>query len=259
MKNPISMIAAMFLIASAAVAQQPATSPAENTGPNKSIVRWSEGKYLYQTADRKRERGWEKFHLNVHPDGTRTMLMWNDISARNNQYSVMLRVAENFRPLQSYISYWTEAGYKGSAIVMIDGVRLEAISTGPLGKVTQSIIVPQNVSIGAHPVAGDGWHMWYEDAGAKGVQSNGQMYSVESSNDLTKPVLGVLVSQKFEILGKEKITVPAGTFDTVKYRIGGSSDAYVLMPDRVMIRVTNTNRGLDYVLTEYKSGDNTKK
>jgi hypothetical protein len=246
-------------LAFGAAAQAPAPARPENTGPNASITRWAEGKYVYQTTDGKRQRGWEKFHLNVHPDGTRTLMMWNDIFARNNQYTVTLRADANFRPLQAYISYWTENGFKGSSFIAIDGGRLEAIANGPNGRNTQAIDVPVNVSIGGHPVAGDGWHMWYENPGAKGEQAIGQMYNVESSSDLSRPVLGQMVPMKFENFGKEKITVPAGTFDTVKYKISGTSDAWLLMPDRIMIRVVNPGRGLDYVLTEFRSGDNGKK
>ncbi|MBM3512282.1 MAG: hypothetical protein FJX59_01050 [Alphaproteobacteria bacterium] len=252
-----ALIAASF-VATAAMAQAPAGGAPENTGPNKSIVRWAEGKYLYQTADGKRERGSETFRLNVHPDGTRTLIMSNDISARSNIYSVILRVAENFRPLQSYVTYWTDTGYKGSSFMTVSGNRVETLADGPTGRVTQSVAAPEKVSIGTHPVAGDGWHMWYEDPASKTEQTAGTLYSVESSSDLAKPVVGQMLPFKFTIIGKEKITVPAGTFDTVKYRIG-STDIWVLMPDRLVIRSTNTARGNDYVLTEFKSGDNAKK
>lgn len=256
--SKFALLIAAVVFAQASWAQVAAPTKPENTGPNASITRWAEGTYLYQTADGQRKRGSETFRLNVHPDGTRTMIMSNDISARNNIYSVILRVAPNFRPLQSYVTYWTEAGYKGSAFFTVDGNQVEAIADGPNGRVTQSTAVPEAVSIGTHPVAGDGWHMWYEDPAAKDEQSKGTLYSVESSNDLTKPVLGQMLPFKFTIVGKEKITVPAGTFDTVKYRIG-STDIWVLMPDRLVIRSTNTARGYDYVLTEFASGDNAKR
>lgn len=253
-----SALIAATAFASAALAQAPAPSAPENTGPNRSITRWAEGKYLYQTADGKRPRGSETFRLNVHPDGTRTLIMSNDISARSNIYSVILRVAPNFRPLQSYVTYWTDTGYKGSSFITVDGDRIETIADGPNGRVTQAVTAPEAVSIGTHPVAGDGWHMWYEDPASTSEQLKGTLYSVESSSDLSKPVLGTLLPFKFTIVGKEKITVPAGTFDTTKYRIG-STDIWVLMPDRLVIRSTNAARGNDYVLTEFASGDNAKK
>ncbi|MCB2109113.1 MAG: hypothetical protein KDE14_15490, partial [Rhodobacteraceae bacterium] len=55
----------------AAVTACAQTPPAasENTGPNANIVRWAEGKYIYYGDNGARERGTEKFRLNVHPDG----------------------------------------------------------------------------------------------------------------------------------------------------------------------------------------------
>jgi hypothetical protein len=184
--------------------------------------------------------------------------MWHDLYARNNQFTVVLRVAANFRPLESYLSYWTPNGYKGSNFIVVTGDKLTATTNGPQGTITQTLDVPETVSIGTHPVAGDGWHTWYEKAGATGAQK-GALYSVEATADNAKPPLGTLIPFEFERLGKEKITVPAGTFDTVKYKLGGASEAWVLEQDKIMIRVLNAPRNLEYLLSEYTSGDNAKK
>lgn len=256
--KPVTFLLAAFTWAHGAAAQTPATPPPENTGPNTNITRWAEGTYTYQSLNEKRPRAWEKFHMNVHPDGSRTMIMWHDLFARNNQFTVVLRVAANFRPLESYLSYWTPNGYKGSNFTTVMGDKLSAVTNGPIGQITQSLTIPERVSIGTHPVAADGWHTWYEDAKAKGAQK-GTLYSVEATADNNKPPLGVLIPFEFERLGKEKITVPAGTFDTIKYKLGGASDAWVTEQDKLMIRVVNAPRNLEYVLTEFKSGDNAKK
>ncbi|MDX2143117.1 MAG: hypothetical protein SFV19_07160 [Rhodospirillaceae bacterium] len=256
MIKTLAMIAAT-VFGTAALAQQPAPPP-ENTGPNANIVRWASGTYTYVAADTKRERAWERFHMNVHPDGSRTMIMWHDLFARNNQFTVVLRVAANFRPLESYLSYWTPNGYKGSNFITVAGSKLTAVTNGPQGTITQAIDVPEKVSIGTHPVAADGWHTWYEDAKAKGPQK-GTLYSVEATADNAKPPLGTPIPFEFERIGQEKVTVPAGTFDAVKYKLGGASEAWVLEQDKIMIRVLNAPRNLEYLLTEFKSGDNAKK
>jgi hypothetical protein len=254
----LAILIAGAALAHAAAAQTPATPPPENTGPNTGIVRWAAGKYLYRTADGARERGWERFHLNVHPDGSRTMIMWHDLYARNNQFSVMLRVAADFRPLESYLTYWTPNGYKGSNFISLGGGTLSAVVNGPLGQITQRLAVPERISVGTHPVAADGWHTWYEDAKAKGPQK-GTLYSVEATADVTKPPLGTLIPFEFERLGRETITTPAGRFETVKYKLGGASEAWLLEQDKIMVRVLNAPRNLDYVLTEFASGDTAKK
>ncbi|MBM3514990.1 MAG: hypothetical protein FJX59_14945 [Alphaproteobacteria bacterium] len=254
---------AFLLLVYAALAQQPPAGQPENTGPNASIARWASGMYAYQTDDGQRQRGWERFHLNVHPDGTRTMIMWHDLFARNSQFSVMMRVAPDFRPLQAFANYWTVAGYKGSITIAVDGDRLRVTSDGPLGQMTQAVRAPRNFSIGSHPVSADGWHTWYEDLAAKGVQKSGQIYGIDASADLSRPLLGQLRPHEFEIVGREKITVPAGTFDATKYQSGGSPEGAVQMwvatEDRIMIRTLIPGRRTDYLLTEFTSGTNTKK
>ena len=252
------MIALLGMVLAAPAAAQIGPAQTENTGPNKSILRWAEGTYRYLADGGSRERGIEKFRLNVHPDGTRTLIMWHDLFARNLQYSVMLRVQENFRPLQAFANYWTDTGYKGSAFITITGDRLEAIANGPVGTVTQSLPVPDAVSIGSHPVSGDGWHMWHVDPKVKGVQKTGAIYGIESSNDLSKPVLGSLNYMSFEVLGDENVSVPAGRFDTLRYRLAGRTDVWVMMPDRIVVKMSNGGRGYDYVLTEFLSGDNSE-
>lgn len=252
--------------AGAATAQTPPTTPsaiptaqAENTGPNANITRWASGTYDYLTIKDKRARGTERFYMNAYPDGSRSMIMWHDLAARNAQFSVMLRVAANFRPLEAYVTYWTANGYKGSALMTVAGDKLTAISNGPQGSSTQSITVPERFSIGSHPLSGDGWHMWYEDPAAKGPQTQGQIYSMEATPDNTKPVSGTLLPLQFERIGPEKITVPAGTFDTVKYKLSGVSDVWILPQDRLVVRMTNSLRDLDYVLREFATGNNATK
>jgi hypothetical protein len=230
------------------------TPPPENTGPNKNIIRWAEGAYLYRTIDGSRERGTERFRLTVHPDGTRTMTMSNDMFARNGQLTVVLRAAADFRPLSAYVSYWTAAGYKGQALIDVQGDRLELLSLGPAGRHTQSIAAPQKLSLATQPISADGWHMWYADAAAKGPQTDGRVFALDAGADLSRPILGQLRPFGFEAVGREKVTVPAGTFDAIKYRTDSLGELWVATEDRILVRTLHTERGNEYVLTEYKSG-----
>jgi hypothetical protein len=239
-----------------AAAQVAAQTTPENSGPNTNIVRWAEGKFAYRSLKEQRERGWERYRLTVHPDGSRTMLMWHDVFARNSQFTVMLRADAAFRPIQAFISYWTAAGYKGAAMIDVEGDTLTARSAGPAGRATQTTAVPARFSLGSHPVSADGWHMAAEDPKAKGRQT-GTVYSMEASTDMTKPVLGELRPQEFEIVGPETVTVPAGRFEATHYKVSGTVDVWIMGPDRLMVRMVNAPRDLDYVLAEFAAGDNT--
>lgn len=242
-----------FLLASLLFACSPA-QPAANPGANANVVRTMSGQYTYLTLSDGRERGAEEFQLMVHPDGSRTLMIWHNIWAMNSQFTVVLRVAENFRPLSAFASYWVASGYKGNVTFQVDGSRLTASGIGRDGAIGQEVEVPQEFSIGTHPVAGDGWHTWYlpADAGSSGSLN---LFSVEASADLGKPMLGQLVPMRYEVLGNETITVPAGTFEAQHYRLMGETDIWVTGDDRLMLRMVMERFDREYLLTELEIVD----
>jgi hypothetical protein len=240
----------LLCLGQSAFAQQ----TAENDGPNANIVRWAEGIYRYLDVSGERARGSESFRLNVHPDGTRTMVMWHDLFARNRQFTAVMRVDDSFRPLEAFVTYWNEGGYKGSSLVTVNGTTLTAITNGPVGRVEQTMEVPQTLSIGTHPVSADGWHAWHADASTEEPQKSGALYNIESGDDLTKPPIGSLTYMTTEMLGTETVTVPAGTFETSKHRLAGRTTVWVTGPDNLVVRMANAS--VQYVLEELTTGDN---
>jgi hypothetical protein len=227
----------------------PAQATQENTGPNASIVRQAHGQYAYRTLSDGRDRGSEDFQLLVHPDGSRTMLIWHDLKARNAQFTVVLRVAKSFRPETAFVSYWVANGYKGSTTFQVQGDQVFAESVGPEGRISRSTEVPAQFSIGTHPVAADGWHLWYvDDQPEKAGVIN--LFSVEASPDLDKPILGQLVEMPYEVLGEEAVQTPAGTFQTTHYRLMGASDLWVTGEDRLLVRMIQPRFDREYLLLE---------
>ena len=222
---------------------------ADNDGPNASITRRASGVYRYETIKDHRPRGEERWQFLAHPDGTRTLLMWTDLAARNAQFSVLLRVAETFRPLEAFVSYWNAGVFKGSAHFRVDGGKLIADSVGPYGVRNETIDVPDRFSIGTHPVAGDGWHSWVANPATAGVQT-GSLYALEASADLKKPVLGSLTPLQIEFLGAETIGVPAGKFATLHIRLASSNELWVTPRDRLVIKSVLATRDLQYLLAE---------
>ena len=223
---------------------------AENTGPNAAIVRRASGTYRYETLGDARRRGEERFTLLVHPDGSRTLNVWHDLAARNAQFTVVLRTAADFRPLEAYVSYWNGARFKGSAHFLVDGGRLTATSRGPAGRVPQELDVPARFSIGTHPVAGDGWHAAASYDLARGGRQTLQFYSLEASTDLARPVLGTLRPLEAERVGEEEVEVPAGRFKAVRWRLSGVNDLWVVGEDQLVVKSVIAARDLQYVLTE---------
>jgi len=248
------LVAVAALAAASVVAQQPTAgaAPTENTGPNVSIARRAEGVYRYETLSDGRVRGEERFQLFVHPDGSRTLSIWHDLAARNAQFTVVLRNAADFRPLDAFVSYWNGGRFKGAAHFLVDGAMLTATSRGPAGIVPQRIDVPVVFSIGSHPVAGDGWHTAGYDVG-KGGQQTLNLYSLEAGTDVTKPVLGTLRPLLVERLGVEMVEVPAGRFEAERWRLSGVNDLWVVGPDRLVVKSVIAARDLQYVLTKFEA------
>ena len=216
---------------------------------NASIVRKISGHYQYTTLSDGTNRGEEAFQLMVHPDGSRTMMIWHDLAAKDAQFSVLLRAAKNFRPLSAYVSYWVENGYKGHTLFSVDGDKVTARAFGPAGEQVQVLEVPDQFSIGTHPVSADGWHLWYADKlPAEGAAIN--LFSLEASADVAKPILGTLVKMPIEVVGEEVIATPAGRFDTTHYRMMGATDLWVTGEDRLLVRMVQSRFDREYLLTE---------
>jgi len=249
----LATVVALPGVASQAQSQQPGP-PTENTGPNKSIARWAEGEYTYLEAATGAQRGFERFRLTVHPDGSRTLLMWHDLTARNAQFTVILRTDASFRPYEASVSYWNAGQYKGFASLMVDGETLHLSSSGSYGTVEQEVEVPEKFSIGSHPIAGDGWHLWLEEPGQDPASFEAKVFGLDAAADPMRPITGRLTPMPVERIGTERITVPAGTFDTVHYRIAGRSDVWIHGEDRMMIRMRMQGAGLEYVLRRLETG-----
>jgi hypothetical protein len=245
-----AMAALSLLLPPAALAQSsaPPVPVAENQGPNAAIVRRASGAYRYEALSDGRLRGEERFQLFVHPDGSRTLMVWHDLFARNAQFSVMLRNGSNFLPLEAFVSYWNGGSFKGSAHFRVQGAQLAATSSGQAGVVTQLTDLPKTFSIGTHPVAADGWHTAGYDAARGGVQAL-TFYSLEASTDLTKPVLGTLRPLSVERIGTETVEVPAGRFEAERWRLAGVNDLWIVGPDRLVVKSVIAVRDLQYVLT----------
>ncbi len=208
------------------------------------IARWARGRYAYTTLKDRRARGSEDFHLTVRSDGSRSLSMWHDIFARHSQFSVNLQLDAAQRPTEAFVSYWTVNGYKGSTHIKVDGSQLLADYRGQSGDLKKTLEVPAQFSIGSHPVAGDGWHTF-------DCQGNTRVYSMEATADLSKPMFGQLTDLPCETLGAERVTVPAGTFDTLHYRIGGVSDVWVTAQDRMMVKFITEKFDRAYTLVVY--------
>ncbi len=217
---------------------------------NNNLQRSSRGLYQYRVLSSGELRGWERFQLLVDGDGARTLMMWHDLAARDAQFTVVLRTDADFRPVEAYLNYYVKGGHKGSALIRVNGNELVLQSDGAGGPQNQRVEVPDLFSIGTHPVSGDGWHLWQGAARAGDQSAN--IFIMEASADLTKPLIGSFVTMPFQWLGSETLTTPAGRFQTEHYSFGGLSDVWLAGEDRLLVKMVNNRRDSEYLLVDYE-------
>jgi hypothetical protein len=226
---------------------------AETTASNGAIARHWSGEYRNETINGGERRGSEKFELLAHPDGSRTLSISSDMTTRNAWFTVVLRNDASFRPLEASAFYWNGGRYKGSGHFIVANDRIVAESNGPTSGTQRSeTAVATRFSIGLHPVSADGWHTAQHEPSGD-LKQTVSLYSIEASADVSKPVLGTVVSLSVEYVGDETIEVPAGRFETRRYKLAGMNDLWVHGPDRIVIRSDLPARGLRYVLTRLES------
>jgi hypothetical protein len=243
------------LLTSLAIAMAPApaqqAAPPENTGPNTSIVRVVTGKMTFRTLSDGRVRGGEDFRLLVHPDGSRQIFISKDFKAVNAQQTMVSRVDARFRPLETFASYWTRDGFRGSMYVTVSGNELNAVAFGPKGRVETSLQVPADISVVHHGEVMNGWYYWSEDPESRAEQTS-SVYVLNAAPRGDAQVGGFLTESRFTRLGRETVTTPAGRFDVIHYRLAGveALDMWVAGEDRLLVRQTDTRNDREYLLTE---------
>ncbi len=231
----------------------------ENTGPNINIERWAKGSYTYRTLEGPEEdrriRGWERFEFMAYRDGTRSLTITQNLAARNAQFSVMLSVDEQFRPIYAFVDYWTENGHKGTALMQVDGDDMHIVSSGVMGTLRSEDDIEGPFSIGTHPVSADGWHRpALSGETDDGSAFSGRAYHLEASSDLKKPIIGYWEEFSFTETAQETITVPAGTFDTTRYTISDLLTVWVTGEDNLLVRMISERFDREYLLDEFEQG-----
>ena len=241
----------MALIALLYLAAKSVTVLAAGDQVNANIVRWSKGVYTYQTTKAQRQRGHEDWLLTVHPDGSRTMMAFVNNFDADVQFNMVHRVAPTFRPLETFLTHWVAGESRGSGHFVVKGDRLRATVTG---QPVQVIEVPLEFAVHPHPVSTDSWRGWEYRKEQGGVQV-AKVYNIAVAPDAPSPLMGVLQDQTVEWRGSERITVPAGTFDTERYRLRGNSDIWIAGPDRIAIKYVFPDLDREYILTSYETSD----
>lgn len=188
--------------------------------------------------------------MTVHPDGSRTMRMNVKLDDTQVARDVILRVDSLMRPIDSYQTLWTQGQHRGSGYYWVENDRMHALINGPGGRLEQSVLVPREFSFVSHPLGADGWHHWYYDFQRVGVQQV-TVFNTDTLGLTIGSILGRAHEVDLEKLGEEKLTVQAGTFDTVVLLMDRRLKIWVDKPTLTMVRMTNESKDRHYELVQW--------
>ena len=110
---------------------------------------------------------------------------------------------------------------------------------------------------GAHQVAGDGWQagLLAGHDGRGPVRVDGILLSSRLPNGASGPLIDS-TSMVAELIGEERISVRAGTFDTLRYRFSPEGlepeEVWVLEGSNTLVRAAWPHYGTTYELVEYE-------
>ena len=244
----------LLLLVAIVVASSTVAAQTKGADGNANIIRWAKGKIEYRVLSTGERNGEEDWYLTVHPDGSRTMRAVNRLDNVDFHRSVILRVEENFRPLEVMATYWIRGAWAGSGLFTIDDNVLEAVANTPNGRLTQRLAVPKNFSVIPHPLSTNSWQTWHYDK-ARGGDQPTTVYDMDARADRSGSLLGRLSTQNVRFIGSETLTTPAGTFLTDHFRIGDGVELYVTGPDALMVKFVWTAADREYILIALESSD----
>lgn len=213
----------------------PTTATADPLPPNANVVREAHGTIAYRALSTGVVRGEERFHMTVHPDGSRTLSTVSRYGPRDIQRHSLYRIGSGLRPIDATVQYWIEGAWRASGLVTVNANGLTTTSRSPLGNKDHTLAINQNFAVLTHQLSPDAWRVFLYDKSAGGVQPL-QMYDLSPLAEGPNGILGSLTTQNFDYRGETSIDVPAGTFLVDHYRLEDAVDMYVTPEDAILVK-----------------------
>ncbi len=171
------------------------------------------GKILYLREGEETGRVW--FTVTKHTDGARTFRAMCEMDDHDLLRDVIYSVGPRWEPLDCFVRLSINDRLKGTTWFRFDdqGGECEGF-TQTEGRVSQRMQLGHRPpSFGAHPIICDIWHLSQFDKQGPARQTlKGVLMSSPDPDGGSGPMLG-RNDLTIEYLGKERLTVPAGTFD----------------------------------------------
>lgn len=193
---------------------------------SKGVARTITGEISYTSNQEHRrgaERGRESFRIDIHPKGCRTIAAHSEIDDEPAVVrDVNLRVDAKGRPQESFVRIAVGGVFRGSGWFRFEKgeAECEAFTTAE-GRVRQTMRFDGHLpAFGNHAIINDGFVLSaYDLQSGPGVQViEGMLLSSPDHRGATGPML-FSIDLALEFAGTETITVAAGTFDALHFRI----------------------------------------
>lgn len=146
--------------------------------------------------------------------------------------TLTLMVDRDFNPVDGFENVFSSGQWLGAGHFSVTEGMLRMSINGPDEYFTLEREMPAAFSLLLHPAAADGWHFAFYDLDKAGVQ----LHPVCSLGRLRRGVACDINLLALEYLGRARITVPAGSFDTEHYRFGEGTEVWLTGPDRVVVK-----------------------
>lgn len=175
-----------------------------------------------------RDRGREDFLYVTHNDGSRALSAYCEIDepAPNVLRHVVLTVDADDKPVDAFVRVVVGGQFSGAGFFRISADSIECESYGPsIGRIAQSFDTGGNIdAFNTHPLSVDGYHLIGVDpAQASGLQRIRTFLPSLDHRGAGPPMIAdhhIMLA----FVGRETVSVAAGTFDTKHFRFVGEAD-----------------------------------
>ncbi len=219
---------------------------AKEESANDSIVRAVSGTHECKIVSEDEVCGYEDFKLTVQPDGSRTVRIFTNRIKAKAQQNVILRVDKNFRPIEAVSIPYSDQIFR-TGLFTVAGNKLIILINEKGERKEVTLDVPDNFSLGTHPVTGDGWHFAYYNKD-KGGEQKATIYWTRAQED---SLMGKLREQRINYVGEETVTTPAGTFETDHFTLNDDAHMWITGPDNILVKFAWGRADMTYTLIEY--------
>jgi hypothetical protein len=187
--------------------------------------------YTSDKPERKgQERGREYFTITVHGDKRRTLRAYTEIDdAPNVMRDVTLSLGSDWRPTDCFVRLSLGDKFMGSSWFRFGASEAECEGvTVNEGRISQRYALERPLAgFGTHPIQGDAFLTSIVDVSkgpSKGVYQDVLMCSLDHRGATGPMIMRHQAGVRLSFIGRERISVKAGTFDALHFRYAETTD-----------------------------------